>query len=343
MQSGETKVLVDREKLLRKLSTLTPGLDLKSGIGQADSFLFLDDKVITANDMVLCCCENPLDGYTGAVPAEPLLGLLEKIPEKEITLELTEDLMKIRAKRKRSAIAVEPEVLFKSSVDVPDNWHDLGRDFQEAVKIGSSCVARQLATRTTSSCIHITDQWIESADANHACRYEIYTGVEEPVLVDGRTFRKIVDIDGLCEMGITESWVTLRTTDGLVVSCRRYSARFPDFSEILSGKGETITIPDTLSEVLKRCGVFSGQDIVFVELKPGKMILEARSGVGWYKEMIETDYEGVLVKFRITSKLLLEISKKTSQCLMSSNKLLVETDKFRYATCTNEVEDDDDD
>ena len=90
-------IRVAREKLLRELESVQPGLAPRGLIQQSSCFVFCEGHVVTFNDEVHCshqCCLK----VTGAVEALPLLGILRQLKEEQVKLWTTKAHLRLKGK-----------------------------------------------------------------------------------------------------------------------------------------------------------------------------------------------------------------------------------------------------
>ncbi len=324
---------VEREKLLQELESVQPGLSQKEIVEQSSCFIFQDGKVMTFNDEIFC--KRPTcTKLTGAVSAAPLIALLQKLPNDEIELEARESSLLIKANNRRASIRMEKEILLPvATVDIPKGWKPIQEDFAEAVDMASQCASED-ASNFAICCIHITPKYLEATDNFQLTRYKLPTGVLENVLVKQSSIKHIVQL-GMSEFCETESWMHFRNKQsGLIFSCRRWIEEFPDMGEFLKVQGDPLIMPKGISDCVDKAEIFSAADPdkneVQVEIGPGKMQLKGHGPDGWYKEAKKLQYSGKKLVFYIGPKLLVQVSNKANECIISNDRLKIDGGKFSY-------------
>jgi len=330
---------VQREEFLQKLLAVQPGLSAKEVIEQSSCFVFQNGQVMTYNDEVACVAKSGMDGkFEGAVRAQPLLALLEKMVEDELELQTTASELLVTGKRKRAGIAMEKEILLSiGTVEKPKGWKDLPGDFCEAIGIVQECAGKD-DTRFNLTCIHIHPKWVEACDNIQVTRYRLKTGVEQKSLIRRDSIKQVVNY-GMTSFSETPSWVHFRNGSGLTLSCRRYLEDFPDLDEagLFNVKGKKLTLPKGLAEAADKAGVFSAtnadDDVVSIELRPGGLRIKGAGALGWYQEVKKLVYSGPAMTFLISPKLLAELIKHHSDCEVTPERLKVDGGKFVYVTC----------
>ncbi|MDR1268899.1 MAG: hypothetical protein LBK82_05190 [Planctomycetaceae bacterium] len=252
---------VNREELIHSLNSLSPGIAKKEIIEQGDCILF-DAKsglAYSFNEQIACFVKLNL-GVTGAVIAEPLIILLKQLPDEEI--DVTQDEANLLIKGKRSMSGVKCESQLRLPIDVlerpeDDAWFPLPEGFVEAVEIVESCVSKSDTDFQLSS-IHVTSEFMESANVDQVCRYNIEIPISEQFLVRHGVLHDIVSI-GVSECAVTQNWLHFRDKHDLTVSCRRYTEEYIEQMEAVftkKRKSATITLPSGLKEAVSTASCF---------------------------------------------------------------------------------------
>lgn len=330
---------VSKDEFLQQLRAVESGLSKGEGlIEQSSCFAFLKGKVMTFNDEMACQTRSGLDkSFTGAVKAAPLLRLLDKVQDDFIELDTEEGFFLIRGKRKKAKIMMEREVTLPiSAVDTPEEWISLPSRFREAVETVQECAGRD-ESKFTTTCIHIHPKWIEATDRLQLSRYRIKIGVSKPCLVRKDSLSKVITFD-VTEFSETEKWIHFRNPANLILSCSRYLDQFRDLTPFLETEGTIpATLPPTIGEAAERAEIFSSenQDSNFVEvrLKPGNIYIKGQGASGEYAEGKSLAYEGPTMTFIIKPKVLGQLVRRHSECLVAKDRLVVKGDRFVYITC----------
>lgn len=334
----------NREGLLKELQAVAPGLSPREIIEQSSCFVFKDKKVMTYNDEIAGSFDTTLD-IEGAVVAEALIGMLQKLSEEEVTIIASDGELRIEGKHKSAGIRMENEILLPvDELEQPKKWMDLPADFGEAVNIVQYSAGTDEAFFNTM-CINITPDFIEACDNYQICRYKTALTIKEPILVKSTTLKHIIPL-GMTKFGVTKSWLHFKNPGGLVLSCRTYlSEDYPteEITKWLATKGTPTQLPKGLKEVIDRASVFTSKNseeeekMLTVHLEKGKLRIVGRGVSGWYKEKKKMKYDGEEMSFSIAPQLLSDLSQKYSECEVSSNKLKVEGGKFTYITVLHPI------
>lgn len=331
---------VNRETLLNQLESVQSGLSARELVEQSSCYVFKDGIVMTYNDEIACHQKCSLK-LTGAVQAAQFKDLLHKLKEDNIQVEAKATELMIKGKGRRAGIRMEADVLLPiDSVERPEKWKDLNEDFLEAVKLVQSCASSD-DSEFALICIHIHPEWVEACDNFQITRVPMKTGVKASTLVKRDALKHVVALD-MTEFCETESWMHFRNPSGLVLSCRRYVEDYPNLGPLLDVKGTKATLPRGLGDAADKASVFSADtsddNQVRIELRPGKLRIRGQGASGWYQEQKKINYKGPALAFLIAPELLIEITKKHNDCLISSTALMVDSGRFQYVSCLGAIE-----
>ena len=116
-----------------------------------------------------------------------------------------------------------------------------------------------------------------------------------------------------------------------------FEDKFPDVTSHLKVEGIELVFPKTIDEVLDRAGVFAKRDNMLDEnititLENRKLTVSSKSDEGWFKEDVNSHYEGEKVEFNITPYLLKSILKETQSSVLGNNKLKFSGEDWEYMT-----------
>ena len=341
MTNGKEKTMrVKREELLRRLEAASAGLAKREIIEQSQCFVFSEGRVTTFNDEVAVRMDSPLN-VSGAVQAEPLLAVLRKMPEDELDVEVAEDGLMIKGKGRRSTVRMESEVLLPvEGVEEPGEWKKLPDGLLDAIKVASTCCSSD-ESHFLLTCVHVAADRVESSDDFQILSYPLKTKIDVPTLLRRDSVSKILQIDPTEWCG-GKGWLHFRNPSGLVLSCRRYVEAYPNVGRFLDVDGSKAKFPKGIDEALDRASIFSAENPlgnqVSVSLSPGRLRLEGKGPSGWYREQKKIEYDGDAMSFLIEPKLLLEISRKANECIVSEGRIRVDAGKFVYVTATSKPE-----
>lgn len=324
-----------REDLLHCLEAVQPGLSARDIVQQSSCFVFHEGEVFTYNGEVSCRTKCALD-LKGAVPAIPLLALLNKMPEDDVELEVSDGELIVHGKNRRAGIRMEDEILLPiDSVDKPGKWSKLDADYSDAVFMVGACASKD-TTSFALTCIHIHPKWLEASDNFQIARYKIPTGVKTPILVKRDALMHMVNLD-MTKFSQTENWIHFRNPTGLVLSCLQYQGEYHNVGPMLKVEGSPTKLPAGIADATEKAEIFSGENDdnnqVLVKLQPGKITIKGQGASGWYTEVKRLKYSGDELSFLIAPKLLIDFIKRNTNCEVTPELLKMDGGKFVYVTC----------
>lgn len=335
-------MLVNREKLLGALEAVTPGLAARELIEQSSCFVFKSGRLCTFNDEVACSVASPVEGIEGAVVAKPLTELLSKLSEDELDVTVDEGKFRVKGKGRRAEITMDAEIsLPVESIEQPKEWVKLEADFLEGLSIVQAVAATGKDANFNLTCVHIHPDWLEACDNFQAARYPVKTGVKGSCLIRQSAIKHVPSL-GMTEMAEGQNWIHFRNAAGLMLSCRRWQENYEDLEPIFACDGEAASLPGGLAEAVDRARIFSSEnsenDQVFVRMRDNKLLIRGEGASGKFEEQKTVKFAGD-VSFLIAPKLLVEISKRATECTIGQGRLKVSSGlKFSYVSCLGAAE-----
>lgn len=332
-------MIVNREDLLAELESVAPGLSPKELVEQSSCFGFQNGIVMTYNDEIACRRKCSLK-IEGAVPAAPLLTLLQKLGAASLDMDIVNGELLVRAKQEEAGIRMEKELLSPiKDLEQPTEWIKLHKNFSEAVDMASQTAGTN-EDKFVTTCVNIHPKWVEAMDVYQLSRYRLPTGFAEATRVKHTSIQHIVTLD-MTRFAIGKNWVHFKNRDGLILSCRRYLNDYPDLGPYLEVNGIPTTLPSSLSEAVEKAEIFASDDpqnrYVTIELQENKLRLKGKGESGWYKKRHRIKYEGKPIAFYITGKLLVKITQKYNEVFIAERRLKVEGPQYVYITVLGKV------
>lgn len=336
-----TPIKINREDLLKVLEAVSPGLAKREITEQSSCFLFDDDFLLTFNEEIACLAANPLPKIKGAVQAFPLLSILRKLSDDVIEIYEEKNTFTIQAKKKKTVLAVEKELLFTADLlESPKEWKTLPNNFGEAIALVEDCAGND-EVLFASTCVHLHPDFIEACDNYQLARFTIQLPIKKDFLIRKDSAKHLTSF-GMVSISETENWVHFKNETGLIFSCRRYVEEFPDVTKVLACKGEKIVLPKGLLQTIDRANIFSSEEgrsnYLTVSIKPNKMKITGKGISGSHTESKKIQYGGEPKKFLVSPDLLSEVLNRHSNSEVSDNKIKVSGENFVYIACLGNPE-----
>jgi hypothetical protein len=151
--------------------------------------------------------------------------------------------------------------------------------------------------------------------------------------VKREALRQIIP-QGITEIAETKTWLHLKNSADLVMSCRRYADDYPRMKEFLTVEGVPTELPKSLVEAVGRAELFAKEnaefDYIEVALLSDRVTVTGRGPSGWFSEPKKIKYMGQPLSFTIAPQILSEIVRSSHKCIVSSNRLKVDGGRWQY-------------
>lgn len=295
----------NRALLLSALQLVQPGIAPKEVVQQSNCFVFTNDQVFTYNDEIAISHPFTTD-INGAVLASELMGLLNKTNQEELNITQTDAGLSVTGAKFKASIKIASEITLPiDEISETGVFSGLPEDFTAALEFCLFSCSRDM-TKPAVTCVHATEDRLESSDNFRiTVRYfdeNIY--FVDPILIPFDAAKVLVKFN-VVEYASNKGWLHFKTKEGTIFSCRTYeNITFPDVSRFTEMKGELVTLPNDLADVLLRAGVFSTtkfhtDDRVTIIIEEGRLVVKAKGDAGWFEEFCRIKYKGRQKKFEV--------------------------------------------
>lgn len=316
---------IEREGMLKRLKLVSLGISTHGVIDQSNCFIFSGGRVAAFNDEILVRAKVPGD-FEGAVSADELISLLEKFPDDEIEMIQDEDRgqLCLKGARRKAGIPLQNEIhLSLGDVPKPSGWAELPTGvFDHLQNAARVCGKDDVWNMTT--CIHMTPDLVEACDNHRLFRIEIETGVSEEIFLSGSS---VYALNSLCpsKVAAADGWCHFRVPGGVVSIRCRDSAEYPDLEKLCDVDGTSIRLPAVLKPAIARARITSegvgNTTRISVTVQKDYVTIQSRSGKGWYKERVETDYTGPRLAFDVHPDLLVQILDRSREVVVDDKRM----------------------
>lgn len=294
--------------------------------------------MVTYNDAISVRHPLPsLDGLTGAVSAEELFAFVDRSSADTISLDVNEGELRVKAGRAKVGLKLAAEVLFPlDETQVDGKWFDVPEDFLDGLQMALYAVSKD-ASMPSLTCIHIHGDHIESSDNIRLTRYICAgkVGLGE-VLLPAKAAEELVQYEvKKCSLGNKGSWAHFLVEGDAVFSARLVKAKYPTLTPILKVDGASIPLPKKIGGVLNKAGVFSKREHaldqeVDITIETRRMVVKAKSDLGWFEEEVGIRYEGEPASFSVHPGFLADACEREATCTLSPNRMKFESDKWTH-------------
>src|SRR5574340_1027700 len=282
-QSEEKEM--NRKNLVEVLQAVRPGLAKREVIEQSTSFIFTKGQVLTYNDDI--AVSHPIDlDIEGAVQAKELFNLLSKTTDEEVELRVEKSRLIVKGKKFRAGIILETKTNVKDMVEAlgeMKKWETLPATFIDAIELCLFSTGKDM-TKPLLTCVHCSGSDVVSGDGIRITAYDMGKKADMQSLnIPTAAARELKSYTPL-KYSTTKGWVHFKTENDVVFSCRTFGGDYPKEKSLnfvdKAADGDSVKLPDKLSESLERAGIFSAgieiktitDDRVYISLESGKML-----------------------------------------------------------------------
>lgn len=324
-----------RSELLTALEIVRPGLANREVIEQSTSFAFMKNRVVTYNDEI--SISHPIEGLDveGAIQADELYKILQRISKEDIDITVSENEILITAGKAKAGLTLFQEIkLPLQEIGEMEDWHLLPTNFIRGLKFVIPSCGRE-SSKPNLMNIHCNDQgFLEASDGHRISRLVLNKELGIPTfLLPSDTARKVF---GLAPNKIAngKGWVHFKTDLGTIISCRKNEDKFPDTTALIQVQGIELTLPDGIEDVLDRASVFAKRDSLLEEqilfkAEKQKLTIRSESDTGWFEEKLKVEFQEY-VNFSITPALFKDIIKETKTFTLNPKLIKFEGEDWIY-------------
>jgi hypothetical protein len=329
---------INKQDLLKALELVKPGLANREIIEQSNSFAFIDGIVTTFNDEI--CLTHKVEGLniTGAIKAAELYALLSKLKKAEIEVTLTKNEIQFISGKAKATFTLQKEIKLPiDSLGKKGKWKDLPENFIKALKFTMGACTRDMS-QPLLTCVNVTESGvIEGSDSYRISHFVL--GEKMPIktfLLPASSASNVVKLNPT-QIAEGNGWIHFKTKEETTLSCRIFEDdSYPDTSKFLKIKGEKLTFPEIIKDMLDRAMVFCKREqlldeTVEISIANSRFKIKSQSESGRFEEDIRTSFAGTL-SFEIKPYLLKDILSETLDCIVSTNRLKFEGENWQYIT-----------
>lgn len=337
-----------RADLLRALESVEPGLLRNRGprsLDQGDYFVFQGGRVKTYNEDIFCQAPTGLPAELEvAVPADPLLKFLRKVPGEEVRVKLTDSRFVVSGNGERAMVRYDKKIVLPvEQVERPvkDGWAPVPGGLLDVAAAASECTSSD-ESMFAINLVHVGPDRVESTDNAQAFRATVETGLTKDAYLQPACVKNVAAL-GMLKVQETKSWVHFRNGNGVTLSARRYDVEFPNLDQLAAVKGRRVALPKNLKEAAERAEIFSAENPVanrlIMELVPGELRVRAEGSRGEYTaRWTGVKYKGPEVLFLIAPKILSKICERYDNFEVADFVLKVTGENFVYVSLLGRLE-----
>ena len=331
-----------KQNLLTALETVKPGLAAKEMIEQSTSFAFMNGRVVTYNDEI--SLSHPVEDLEieGAIQADELYKLLNKLKEDEIEVEIKGGELLLKSGKTKAGLTLQQEITLPlEEIGETGKWKTLPEGFLNHIRFAMTCCSRDMS-RPVLTCVHVSKEGvIEGSDGFRITRCQLEEQMPiKTFLLPVSAAVQVIRIKPT-KIATGDGWIHFKTDEDTILSCRVFEDTFPDTAPFLKVEGVEIVLPKQIDEILDRAAVFAKRDhfldeVVTITIGDKHITVKSKSDAGWFKESARMRYSDKPITFSITPYLLQDILKETNVCVMCEDRLKFEGAGWEHITTLRE-------
>lgn len=258
-------MLVNRKLFIDTLKSVDGGLAKREIAEQTTSFIFMNNRVTTYNDLVSVSAPLPI-GVNGVVSAKQLYALLRMTTGLDLDVWVEGSELVIKANTGMTArVDMTADVLLPihemPAID-DDSWNRLDEGFVAKLAICLQTVSSNMAKPALCT-VHWKGIALESTDNYQITRCNSNTSLQDgvEVLLPSSSASKLVRHNPAYYQ-LADGWIHFKSLDSVIFSCRVTNLPFPN----LVGALDAVTCPTPvrfstrLPEILKKAITLADQD-----------------------------------------------------------------------------------
>lgn len=318
---------MNKKELLEAIEKVKPAITTTSLTEQNNLILFNKKSVSSYNDEILITSiiNTKIDG---AVPANELITLLQKMKDETIKVVQKDNVLEIIGKTTKAKLKMS--TLSFPKTKIPDKWKKLPEEFIKGLNYCKFSLAQE---GNILNNLFVTKDNIISSDNYRITQYTLDKELtKKNFLIPSSTINPLVSFKPT-SLSIDKLWVFFKNKNDGIFCIRNNGEKYPDIESILNNKvkGIKIKLPDSLKESLLRTKILSDEDIVTgnriinITIKEGKLICYGECAAGNIYETVDIDYDGKDIKFAVVPDFLSEILNNTNNMTVGDSVLIFKT------------------
>jgi len=322
MKTKEMKEIISKLKPAFKANELT-------GIGK---YLYLyDKKAIAYNGDLAIMVDTDLD-IEVALPIAEFDKFINKVMKEEIEIEVSNSI-ELKAGRIKANFARNEEMLEKIKqvkFDKVRNFKKLPEDFLKGVKLVQYSISKD-ASRPAYTYMYVHGNKLASTDNFRISEYTMESEMEE-VKIPVNTVLQLsrYNLESYC---LNDSFIYFKTKDNIIIMSQIGNLDFVRYEKVLEVEGDIFEFPEDTKTMIDtvEITVDGSTDIdrsIDVNIFDGNIMYSSSNEIGEIEGEIEVDSD-LEFSFKISPEFLKAILEITNKAIISSNRLLFETDNFK--------------
>lgn len=326
---------INRKELLDVLQKIKPAI-VKGGFVQSDSFIF-DKGIIYSQNNELIISFPFTSEIKGAVRAQKLYDLLEKIKDDEIKLEQQENELVLKTQKTEAGLVFNTEIQREINIPEEKEFKFLPDNFIEGLSFSMFSTSKD-TSNFPLNCLQIKDKNIIACDNHRLVFFYLEKEIEDGFLIPVNIANIIIsytnEINKYC---VSDNSIYFKNESGVILSFKELIGNYPkNIEQVLNVEGKEIILPDNFIDSILRTEIISdfttGSKIIDIEIEDNKILCKSKAEDGWIIETNEINYNADKIVFSINSLFLKEILKYINVFINGESAILFQHKNFKYIT-----------
>lgn len=335
---NEEGFVYEKEKTLKILSSIKPGLALKDIVEGMKNFYFDGKNVITYNDKISIMHPFKTD-FKSFIHADTLYKLISKLPFDKFKIKSSsENQISIIAKGLNVSLPsiIDEEVVKRISVVNKGikkvKWNKLPDNFVDSINL-CSFAASTSETESTISCVRLENKVCVATDSKRLAYAKLNQKIE-PMFIKASEIKHLFAINPT-HYSSNKGWLFFKNEEKCVFSIRRIEGEFPKWKHLFKFKGTQINLPKELLSGIDLASVFSENGSVIplhIYIEKNKCFLSLQTESGKLDYKIPIEYDQKPFDFVINPDFLKEMMKFDTTITFVGKKAKLETENYAILT-----------
>jgi len=336
MSKESKKQIINKTEFLDILKQVKVGIGTQNSIESMAYFFFSKNYIVTYNNTVSIQYPFKTD-FSLFVKAKDLFTIISKVTAKKISIQTDKKSLHINSKSMKASLNTisDDEIVSRihtvSKYIKKAKWKSLPDNFLECVSLCSFASSKN-EEELTLSCIHVNKDYCVASDNKRIAHAELDSEMDD-------MFLKSSEVGNLALINptkyyVSKSWLHFKNKEGCVFSIRKVQGEFPDFSNFLKFKGNSIKMPKNIVEGTDLASIFVTEDqrAVEITIKNKICLVSISTESGTLKFKTKIDYKGTKIQFLMNPDFLKEMLGYSTKLTVNEKMAKLHTDKFTLIT-----------
>lgn len=334
------KMKIKRIEFLDVLNKIIYATNKTEILEQSNCFIFNKKEITAFNGEIYAKIqfESP---WEFAVVANDLIQVISKFPDEEINMEIKENQLIVKGKKKRAGLTIQNEISLPiEDLPQPTKMKKIPKNLMSNLKIAAEICQLNNENYKVSH-VYVTKNQIVATDRYRFIRIKMKTGIERLLIPASAIISIDETINEICE---NKGWLFLNCKKSkiLYAVCCSSDEYVEDelITDVLDIKDSSpVQFPKEMANVIDRAMVMAKDDhqrLAKISLSKTSVIIRTQKDTGWYEEKQPVRFKGEDMKILISLPLFKGLLSRTSKAKVTEEKIKMEKDGLEFVTALGE-------